>query len=312
MILLAPITGLWGVPDSVASLLRRNGRTGMRKGQAEGKREAARLAALERLDAVRRDADRVLQGLVDEAREAFGTDLCMVNLILNDVQYFRAWSGEFPEDLARARQDPRERSMCRHVVETEKPLVVEDLLATEGFEDQHFCVNYGIRFYVRSPLVASDGHVLGSLCLLDAQPRGFGGRDLALLKAFARAAVGRLETLGALARERGAREEEARRGREMERILGSAGEGIVGLDPGGKIGSANPAAAAMLGYETGEMVGENMHHLVHHTRPDGTPYPLEECPNYLALREGRTTARTERCTGARTAPPSRSSTSAAR
>ncbi|MDP9476158.1 MAG: GAF domain-containing protein [Actinomycetota bacterium] len=260
----------------------------MRTGQGEGKREAARLAALERLDAVRHDADRVLQVLVDDAREAFGTDLCSVNLVLSEsLFFFSAWSGDLPEDLARAGRGPRERMACRHVVGSEAPLVVEDFPNSGGLEDEPVYEDYGVRFYAGAPLVTSDGHVVGSLCLLDAQPREFGERELALLRAFARAVVGRLETLGSLERERVTREGEARRGRELGRILGSAGEGIVGLDPGGKIEFANPAAAAMLGYEFAELVGENMHHLVHHTRPDGTPYPIEECPNYLALGDGR-------------------------
>ncbi|MDP9457557.1 MAG: response regulator [Actinomycetota bacterium] len=170
-------------------------------------REAARLAALERLDAVRSEADDVLQEIADVVRGIFGTDLCMVNLILADVQYFRAWSGELPEDLARARQDPRERSMCRYVVETEAPFVVEDFLATEEFREQHFCVNHGIRFYAGAPLVTSGGHVLGSLCLIHTSPREFGEEQEVLLSAFARAVAGRLELLGALGRERAAKEE---------------------------------------------------------------------------------------------------------
>ena len=77
----------------------------------ENKQELARLAALDYLDAVRSEADQVLQKLVDKVRSIFGTELCMVNLILPDVQYFRAWSGNLPADLAEARQDLRERSM---------------------------------------------------------------------------------------------------------------------------------------------------------------------------------------------------------
>ncbi len=68
--------------------------------------EAARLAMIEHLGASRPEVDQVLQGLVDDVRETFETDLCMVNLILSDVQYFRAWSGELSENLAEARQDP--------------------------------------------------------------------------------------------------------------------------------------------------------------------------------------------------------------
>ena len=81
---------------------------------ASGKdrREVERLAALEHLRAVRSGVDHVLQELVDEVRGVFGTDLCMVNLDLTDVQYFRAWSGELHPDLAEARQDAREHSMC--------------------------------------------------------------------------------------------------------------------------------------------------------------------------------------------------------
>ena len=258
-----------------------------------GEREEARLAALDRLDAVRYEADEVLQGLVDDAREAFATDLCLVNLVLSRSLFFRAWSGELPEDLAQARRGPREQMACRHVVQAEAPLVVEDFMASGGLEDEPVYVVYGVRFYAGVPLITSDGHAVGSLCLLNAEPAEFGEKDLALLGAFGRAVVGRLETLGALGRERTAKEE-VRRGRELERlarqqerILGSAGEGILGLDSSGKIEFANPAAAAMLGYEPGEMVGENMHDLVHHTRPDGTPYPKEECPNYLALGTGR-------------------------
>ena len=81
--------------------------TGTEAARYKNRREAERLAALDHLGAVQPEVDHVLQQLVDDVREIFGTDLCMANLILSDVQYFRAWSGEPPEDLAEARQDPR-------------------------------------------------------------------------------------------------------------------------------------------------------------------------------------------------------------
>ena len=192
---------------------RRRSRSSMQDSSANGgsagveERERGRLEALEWLGAVSPEVDEVLQSLVDEVRGIFGTALCMVNLVTEHTQYFRAWSGELSPDLAEARQDPRERSMCRYVVETEKPFLVEDFLSTEGFRDQHFCVNYRVRFYVGVPLKTSDGYVLGSLCLLDTEPLSFGEDQMTLLGAFGRAVVGRLELLGALGRERAAREE---------------------------------------------------------------------------------------------------------
>jgi GAF domain-containing protein len=149
-------------------------------------REAERLATLEYLRAVRPGVDHVLQELVDEVRGVYGTDLCMVNLNLSDVQYFRAWSGELDPALAEARQDALEHSMCRYVVNAETPLVVRDFLATEEFREQHWHVNYGIRFHAGTPLITSAGHAIGTLCLLNTRSVTFGEGQMKVLGAFAR------------------------------------------------------------------------------------------------------------------------------
>src|SRR5918998_3237364 len=202
-------------------------------------REEARLAALAFLGAARPEADHVLQELVDEVRGVYGPDLCMINLNLRDVQYFRAWSGDLEPDLAEARQDDLDRSMCRYVVDTERPLVVEDFLATEEFREQHWCVNYGIRFYAGTPLITSGGDAIGTLCLLSTEPLPFGDEQMRVLGAFARAAVGRLELLGALEREQAAKEAEAQRGRELQQTLDSLSAHIAILDEGGEIVAVN-------------------------------------------------------------------------
>jgi PAS domain S-box-containing protein len=74
--------------------------------------------------------------------------------------------------------------------------------------------------------------------------------------------------------------------RRNELILGAAGEGIYGLDREGKTTFVNPAAARMLGWSVSDMIGKNLHRLIHHTRRDGTPYPGEECPIYISVRDG--------------------------
>jgi signal transduction histidine kinase len=208
---------------------------------ASGKdrREVDRLAALEYLRAVRPGVDRVLQELVDEVRGVFGTDLCMINLNLTDVQYFRAWSGELDPDLAEARRDALKHSMCQYVVNDEVPLVVEDFLATEEFREQYWCVNYGIRFYAGTPLITSAGHAIGTLCLLSTRSLEFGEEQMRVLGAFARAVVGRLELLGALEREQAAKEEEAQRSQELQQTLDSLSAHIAILDESGEIMAVN-------------------------------------------------------------------------
>ena len=73
-----------------------------------------------------------------------------------------------------------------------------------------------------------------------------------------------------------------------ELILNSAGEGIFGLDCEEKATFVNPAAAEMLGHEVEQLIGQPTHPIFHQSRPDGTPYPSEECPIYAALKDGTT------------------------
>ncbi len=69
-------------------------------------------------------------------------------------------------------------------------------------------------------------------------------------------------------------------------ILESAVEGIFGLDLSGNHTFVNPAAARMLGYEVKELIGRHSHSTWHHSKPDGSPYPEEECQIYKVFKKG--------------------------
>jgi PAS domain S-box-containing protein len=88
-----------------------------------------------------------------------------------------------------------------------------------------------------------------------------------------RATAGRLT---ALERERG----------RIRAFIESAGEGLYAIDLDGNCTMANQAAARWLGYSPDEMIGRNMHNLIHHTHPDGTPALDESCTTAKALRGG--------------------------
>lgn len=74
--------------------------------------------------------------------------------------------------------------------------------------------------------------------------------------------------------------------RQNEMILSSAGEGIYGLDSEGRTTFVNPAAARMIGWDIEELIGQPQHAVLHHSKRDGTPYPLEECPIYASIKDG--------------------------
>jgi PAS domain S-box-containing protein len=70
-------------------------------------------------------------------------------------------------------------------------------------------------------------------------------------------------------------------------ILNSVGEGVHGIDSDGRIIFENPASAAMLGHEIADLIGRPAHSSMHHTRPDGSPYPQDECPIYATMKDGQ-------------------------
>ncbi|EEF58385.1 response regulator [Pedosphaera parvula] len=69
-------------------------------------------------------------------------------------------------------------------------------------------------------------------------------------------------------------------------ILDSADEGIYGMATDGQITFVNTATCRMLGFAPEEMIGQKAHPLIHHHRPDGSPYPIEECPMRAACQAG--------------------------
>ena len=76
-------------------------------------------------------------------------------------------------------------------------------------------------------------------------------------------------------------------------LLNTMGEGVYGVDQYGLCIFVNPAAKAMLGMSETDLIGRNQHQLFHHHRPDGVPYPEQDCPIYKTLIDGQTRSREE-------------------
>lgn len=75
--------------------------------------------------------------------------------------------------------------------------------------------------------------------------------------------------------------------RQNELILTAAGEGIYGLDLDGNTTFVNPAAANFIGWDPQDLIGRSQHKVLHHSKPDGSPYDPEECPIYAAFKDGK-------------------------
>lgn len=214
--------------------------------------------------------------IVRLAAKLIGVPMAMINVI-GEQQWTRASHG------IEAGVTPLGDSICRHAVDEGGRLEVADLRRDDRFVDNRFVVESpGVRFYAAETLAVA-GETIGTLCVLDTQPRELDREQLEVLGELAAWAEAELnnKALNDLAHEA------QQSGALTRAVLQSAGDGIVASDPDGSILMANQAAADMLGWSPGELVGRTLHEIAHHTRPDGTPYPVAECPSHRAIDEGR-------------------------
>ena len=181
---------------------------------------------------------------------------------------------------------PTQRSLKIPASMDPAPRIIEDTRADLGFAALMQPTLGMIGSYLDVPIIRSDGTFFGTLGAADREPRTFTSRQVDLVVLLSRFLASHLERDADLAERRLAEEALGRLRRQTELILQSAGEGICGLDRQGNTTLVNPAAARMLGYEVDELIGQPRHAYFHHTRPDGTSYPQEDCPIYAALQDG--------------------------
>jgi len=99
------------------------------------------------------------------AAHLFDVPSALVNFIDTDRQWFKSTVG-FEEE-----QTGLDVSFCVYALADDDVMVVEDLADDERFADNPYVTDEGLRFYAGAPLVTPDGHRLGTLCVLDTEPR---------------------------------------------------------------------------------------------------------------------------------------------
>lgn len=157
--------------------------------------DAQRVAALRASGALDPRAQALFDAAAQRAADIFDMPMAMVSLIDADAQTVRGAHGTLARhadteaDDAAARGDeldmPRELSMCGHVVANAQTLVVPDIAKDMRFAGNPSLQAKGLRFYAGAPLRDAAGQVLGTLCLLDVEPRALTRREVRLLEAMA-------------------------------------------------------------------------------------------------------------------------------
>jgi PAS domain S-box-containing protein len=249
--------------------------------------DPVRLASLRALELLDTPPDERFDRLVRTVASLLDVPIAVLNLVDDRRQWAKAAVGMEPGTSV-----DRASSFCAYVVAGDEEVAVDDTLVDERFVDNPLVVDQepGLRCYLGTPVHAPDGQAVGSLCVAGYEPRSFDAAERQLVRdlgSWAEAELAR-EQLGLLARvEREVSDRLDVQRRRYEVILDVAADAIIRIDHDGIVEYANPAAHRLLGVPPGTLVGIDLHAHHHHCRDDGSPYPWDECPSQLTLRDGR-------------------------
>ena len=150
--------------------------------------ETDRLSALYGLGVLDTGPEKDFDDIVALASQVCGVPMSLVSLVDTDRQWFKARVGT---DLL---ETSRDMSFCAHAILGRDLLVVPDARLDQRFADNPAVTGAdGVRFYAGAPLITSDGFGLGTLCVVDSEPRRLGVEQLQALRALARQVTSQLE-----------------------------------------------------------------------------------------------------------------------
>jgi anti-sigma regulatory factor (Ser/Thr protein kinase) len=150
--------------------------------------EHARLAALRNYRVLDTDPEAAFDDLALLASEICGTPIALITLVDEHRQWFKAHIG------TSIRETDRGISFCAHAIEQPDLFVVPDAMNDERFRENPLVRQEPrIRFYAGAPLVTSEGHSLGTLCVIDHVPRTLTDRQRHALDVLRRQVEAQLE-----------------------------------------------------------------------------------------------------------------------
>ncbi len=248
--------------------------------------ETTRLATLQSLGLLDSPPEEAFDRLTRLASTVTNAPVALVSLVDERRQFFKSAVG-LPEPWATRRETPLSHSFCQHVVAQKKPLIISDARRHPLVQENLAVPDLGVVAYAGIPLILSTGEVLGSFCVIDTEPREWTTAEISALKDIAASVVSEIELRQTSAQ--ASRLAQAAEQAKLERtaLLNAVGQGVYGVDRTGRCIFINKAGLDMLGYERDEVLGRNMHELIHHTHPDGSPYPEEGCPLVQSFVTGR-------------------------
>lgn len=128
--------------------------------------EQERIAALRSYDVLDTPAEAEFDAIVRQAAAELGTPIALVSLIDENRQWFKAKVG------LGVSETPRSISFCTHAIEGDDVFVIDNAKQDSRFADNSLVTgDPNIRFYAGAPLKTPSGRRIGTLCVIDREPR---------------------------------------------------------------------------------------------------------------------------------------------
>lgn len=217
-------------------------------------------------------AEKIYDDLTLLAAQICKTPIALVSIVDRERQWFKSKVG-----LA-ANETPRDVSFCGHVVQDGKLLHVPDATKDARFADNPLVVGKpNVIFYVGAPLTTSEGHTLGTLCVIDHQPRQLDEAQISALETLARQATMLIE-------HRRLSQEVARTTYQLNAFFQISVDAMSVGTPDAKVQRANPAFCAILGYDEAELNGKTFAEVTHPDDVEPTRNALEKLVRGEPLR----------------------------
>ncbi len=176
--------------------------------------EKARVQALRRYKILDTDPEKAFDDLTILASHICETPVALISLIDSDRQWFKAKVG------VSVSETPREVSFCTVAIQQPDLFVVSDASKDPRFSSNPFVVSDPkIRFYAGAPFTSSDGHPLGTLCVVDVVPRELTPNQARALLALSRQVQAQFELRNNLIELRAALDQRDRAESERDRTI---------------------------------------------------------------------------------------------
>ncbi|NBD36204.1 MAG: GAF domain-containing protein, partial [Chloroflexi bacterium] len=262
-----------------------------REAQQEIRQRAAELQTVAEVStsaATVLDPDELLQDVVDLTKENFSLYHAHIYLIDNQGENLElaagaGEAGRLMKEEGWSIAADSETSLVARAFRTGAGVIENDVQAAPDFLPNPHLPD--TRAEMAVPMLAGD-RVLGVLDVQSEQVGRFTQQDVNIKTTLAEQVATALDNARLFEEQRRAEQNIRNLAQQNELILNSTAEGIYGVNSEGVTTFVNAAAAEMLGWSPEELIGERHHHLIHHTKPDGSHYPVEECKVYAAYRDG--------------------------